>query len=519
MPSRGRPNVAGAQQYPARKKAIPTPEPKTVPRSLSPAPVPVQSSIITRLKAIIAEEAGIDIGELDSDISFADFGIDSLLSITISSRVQDELGLDLPSSSFSEFPTLNDVIKHFAPSERTPWYASANQTPEPEEDENDLGNETEATSVGSEPEVMATVRATIAEEVGIPLEELTTTTDLLDLGVDSLLSLTIIEKLSQLDIEVPSNLLAENHTLQEIEKTLLHNDMLPQPRAPNLPVAEQDILLDRLTPTALDSPPHATSVRLQGSSKDPRRILWLFPDGAGSATSYSSLPAVSPDMVVHGLNCPWLKTPQDLRCSLPQYVSKFITEIRRRQPVGPYNFGGWSAGGILAYEAALQLARQGQTTAKLILLDSPNPVGIQSPPKQMYDFLESLDMFSMNGRKPPSWLRPHFTAFITMLDRYHPVAFSAKVAPMTHIIYARDGLCKNPGDRRPELPEGGPEDTREMQWLLHNRTDFTGAGWRDLVGEKNLRVSVVDEANHYTMLRNTESAKKVVQLIASYLAS
>lgn len=185
--------------------------------------------------------------------------------------------------------------------------------------------------------------------------------------------------------------------------------------------------------------------------------------------------------------------------------------------MGPYYFAGWSAGGILAYEAAQQLARQGQTTVKLILLDSPNPIGIQSPPKQMYDFLESLDMFSMSGSKPPSWLRPHFTAFITMLDKHHPVAFPPMAAPMTHIIYARDGLCKNPTDRRPELADTSSSDTREMQWLLNNRTDFSGGGWRDLVGEKNLRVSVVDEANHYTMLRTTESARKVSQLIAGYL--
>lgn len=491
---------------------------KKVSRSLSPAPVPAQDTIITRLKAIIAEEAGIDMGELDSDISFADVGIDSLLSITISSRVQDELSLNLPSSAFSEFPTLNDVVNHFAPLERTPSYASGNQTPDPKS-ESDLGDETEATSVDNEPEVMAMVRATIAEEVGIPLEELTATTSLSDLGVDSLLSLTIIDKLNQLDIEISSSLLAENDTLQEIEKTLFQHDMLPQPRVPHPTVVEPKTLLEHLNPTAFDGPPHATSVRLQGSSKDARRILWLFPDGAGSATSYSSLPTISSDIVIYGLNCPWLKCPQDLRCSLPQYVSKFITEIRRRQPLGPYNFGGWSAGGILAYEAAQQLARQGQMTEKLILLDSPNPVGIQSPPKQMYDFLESLDMFSMNSRKPPDWLRPHFTAFITMLDQYRPVAFSPTATPTTHIIYAQDGLCKNPGDPRPELPEGGPEDAREMQWLLNNRTDFSGGGWRDLVGEKNLRVSVAHEANHYTMLRGIESAMKVSELVASFLAS
>ncbi|OCK90224.1 polyketide synthase [Cenococcum geophilum 1.58] len=515
LPSKARPNATGVQQRSVKIQSIPIPEPKVVPRKQKPAPVPVQNTVITRLKAIISEEAGIDTAELDSDTSFADFGIDSLLSLTISSRLQDELGLNLSSSSFVDFSTLNDMVNHVAPLEPASSSTSGISTPYPEEDEDDLGDETDATSVDEEPEVMATVRATIAEEVGVPLEELTATTDLSELGVDSLLSLTIIGKLNELGVEVPSDLLAEKHTLQEIEKTLSQNGMLPKPQAPDLPVLAQDRAPDRLTPIALDGSPHATSVRLQGSSSNPRRTLFLFPDGAGSAASYTPLPAISPDVVVYGLNCPWMKNPQDLRCSLPQYVSKFITEIHRRQPVGPYYFGGWSAGGILAYEAAQQLAREGQTTAKLILLDSPDPVGIQSPPQRMYDFLESLDMFGLNGRKPPSWLRPHFTAFITMLDQYRPVAFSGKTTPTTHIIYARDGLCKNPGDPRPEVR---PDDAREMHWLLNNRTDFSGGGWRELVGGKNLRVSVVDEANHYTMVAAADSARAVSQLIANYLA-
>jgi hypothetical protein len=41
----------------------------------------------------------------------------------------------------------------------------------------------------------------------------------------------------------------------------------------------------------------------------------------------------------------------------------------------------------------------------------------------------------------------------------------------------------------------------------------------DLMGEKNLRVSIVDEANHCTILRTAESTKKVSQPIAGYLAS
>ena len=69
--------------------------------------------------------------------------------------MQDELGLSLPSSSFSDFPTLYDVINRLVSSKRTLSYAAVIATPHPEENDNDLGDKTEATSVDSEPEVMA----------------------------------------------------------------------------------------------------------------------------------------------------------------------------------------------------------------------------------------------------------------------------------------------------------------------------------------------------------------------------
>ncbi|KAL9094495.1 MAG: hypothetical protein Q9165_003345 [Trypethelium subeluteriae] len=533
LPPTARPNVTSVQQRSVKASSMPVLEPKRPPPKQRTAIAPIQNTITARLKAVVSQEAGIDIAELDLDTPFADFGIDSLLSLTVSGRLQDELGLNLSSSAFIDYPTLREMISHVAPLESaspsTSGIPTGTLTPYPRSDEGDLdGDDTDATSVDEEPDVIATVRAIIAEQVGIGVEELTMSADLSELGIDSLLSLTIIGKLNEVGIEAPSSLLVEKSTLQEIVETLLPKRTQSKPgtidrlalqqnetQTDSVPVG-QDRTPDHSTAAALDGPPYATSVRLQGSSTNPKKTLFLFPDGAGSATSYVSLPTISSNLVVFGLNCPWMKTPQDLRCSLPQYVSKFIKEIRRRQPVGPYYFGGWSAGGILAYEAAQQLAREGQTAAQLILFDSPDPIGIQSPPQRMYDFLESLNMFGLDGREPPSWLRPHFAAFITMLDQYRPVPFLAKAGPTTHLIYARDGLCKNPGDPRPEVR---PDDPREMHWLLNNRTDFSGGGWRDLVGSQNLRVSVVDNTNHYTMLAKVDSARAVAKIIADCLST
>jgi thioesterase domain-containing protein len=59
--------------------------------------------------------------------------------------------------------------------------------------------------------------------------------------------------------------------------------------------------------------------------------------------------------------------------SLVDAASDYIEEIRRIQPEGPYMVGGFSGGGITAYEIAHQLREAGQDVTALILLDTPLP--------------------------------------------------------------------------------------------------------------------------------------------------
>jgi thioesterase domain-containing protein len=60
--------------------------------------------------------------------------------------------------------------------------------------------------------------------------------------------------------------------------------------------------------------------------------------------------------------------------TLEQIASHLVREIRATQPDGPYNIGGWCDAGILAFEVASQLRRQGFEVDTLVLLDSLNPV-------------------------------------------------------------------------------------------------------------------------------------------------
>jgi len=50
-----------------------------------------------------------------------------------------------------------------------------------------------------------------------------------------------------------------------------------------------------------------------------------------------------------------------------------LQEVRRVQPEGPYYIGGHSLGGLIAFEMAQQLRKQGQEVRLLVLLDSSLP--------------------------------------------------------------------------------------------------------------------------------------------------
>jgi len=54
-------------------------------------------------------------------------------------------------------------------------------------------------------------------------------------------------------------------------------------------------------------------------------------------------------------------------------ASQYLEHVRAIQPRGPYLLGGYSGGGVIAFEMAQQLLRMGEGTALLVLLDTFHP--------------------------------------------------------------------------------------------------------------------------------------------------
>ncbi|KAJ5609421.1 hypothetical protein N7528_009988 [Penicillium herquei] len=529
--------VAKARPAPIDTKKAQAPLPKKVSRPVA-SPKSPGTGMITKALSILAEEVGMSSSEMTDDLNFADYGVDSLLSLTVTGRYREEMSLDLDSNIFVDQPTIKDfkqLLISMSPAESSSDGSSSDDNISSAASSTDISTpnssglptpSNEKSMVLEQNDSMMQICEILAEEIGVEAEELQGDVNLGEMGLDSLMSLTVLGKIREtLDLDLPGEFFIENQTVNEIEVALDLKPKAPAAEPIRLPEQISVPVPKPMSSSAINHPP-ATSILLQGNPKTATQKLFLFPDGSGSATSYATIPGISPDVCVYGLNCPYMRTPEKLNFSLDELTYPYVAEIRRRQPKGPYNFGGWSAGGICAYDAARQLIfEEGESVERLLLLDSPFPIGLEKLPRRLYRFFDTIGLFGEGKAPPPKWLLPHFLAFIDSLDAYKASPFpfeDSKLAdkiPKTFMVWAKDGVCNKPNDPRPAPAEDGSPDPREMLWLLNNRTNLGPNGWDTLVGPKNVGgITVMEGANHFTMTRG-EKSKELAAFIAGAMNS
>jgi amino acid adenylation domain-containing protein len=160
-------------------------------------------------------------------------------------------------------------------------------------------------------------------------------------------------------------------------------------------------------------------IRAADAGEDEAAPLFLCHDGYGEDlymyTLTRHLPAGLP---VYGLPAQDLPEPQQV----PAIAAAMLAAIRDTQAQGPYRIGGWSFGGVLAYEIACQLRAQGERIAFLGLIDSYHP--------SVYDYDSDTEHMSVAvldqpGRTLQAAMEAvptnrRLLAYQDALRRYHP---------------------------------------------------------------------------------------------------
>ncbi|WP_366914608.1 beta-ketoacyl synthase N-terminal-like domain-containing protein [Roseovarius sp.] len=115
------------------------------------------------------------------------------------------------------------------------------------------------------------------------------------------------------------------------------------------------------------------AVPLNGT-KSSRMPFFIVAGMFGNVLNLRHLALSMEDRPVYGLQARGLIGDEAPHDTIEEAAADYIAEMRAIQPEGPYMIGGFSGGGITAYEIARQLDTAGQDVAMVVMLDTPLPV-------------------------------------------------------------------------------------------------------------------------------------------------
>ncbi|MEJ7599837.1 MAG: amino acid adenylation domain-containing protein [Kofleriaceae bacterium] len=186
------------------------------------------------------------------------------------------------------------------------------------------------------------------------------TDDFFDLGGHSLLAIRMLSRVrAELDVDLPLSIIAERRSIAAlVEAISSHGTRTLR------------------SPVALRTRAGNGGAGIHSRPRDWPRALFLAPPVSGSALAYLPLErALAADRPLYAFHAPGFTGTVATPDRFEDLAAHFVRELLVVQPTGPYLLGGWSIGGALAFEMALQLAARGYDVPHLILIDTnaPNP--------------------------------------------------------------------------------------------------------------------------------------------------
>jgi amino acid adenylation domain-containing protein len=169
--------------------------------------------------------------------------------------------------------------------------------------------------------------------------------DFFDLGGTSLQSVEILLHIEQtFGASLPPSVLIEHSTIEKLAAVIAGNVVI-RSSSPLIPLREGG----------------------------PGRPLFLVHSGQGDVTGFGPLARRLSGRPIHGLQSVGMNGEAWPHMSVPAMAALYLREITTQDPTGPYFLGGTCMGGMVAFEMASQLMRQGKEVALLALLDVPHP--------------------------------------------------------------------------------------------------------------------------------------------------
>jgi len=202
-------------------------------------------------------------------------------------------------------------------------------------------------------------------EVGVRPED-----DFFDLGGDSLLVVELVTRAREAGLDMKVADVFDNPILgdlaQAVSASAAANKEAEPRRANRLSTEEQ--WRSYISPWSAEAPSCLVPF-LEDGMGDP---LFVVHSGAGNIRFISEVSAWGAGRPVYGFEAPGYRGEVRPMTSVPELVEKYLSELRVRQPHGPYRLAGLCFGGVLALEMARCLRERNEEVALVALVNAPS---------------------------------------------------------------------------------------------------------------------------------------------------
>ncbi|KIK52832.1 polyketide synthase [Collybiopsis luxurians FD-317 M1] len=387
----------------------------------------VAGELHLRIFAVIAETCDVERHHVTAATPLDALGIDSLMLIELSAKLHSIIPrADLQLRSLYSCKTVADILRL-----SSSIFGLEEPLVSPTITSVESAVSTPATLVADDSmseffiESTPDVKRIVSFVLDVPTEAIGDQDVLESFGLDSLAAMEVLQVLkAQSGLQLPNNLLDDHTTVAAIQEYL--NERLKRSES---------------TDVILQSPRHeavqARLIRILRLGTNPTLVqegsdrnipIFFIHDGSGLVNYYER---------VRSLNrCVWaVYNPRFLNAEPWKDVHEMAsayTDYIVSLAAGPILLGGWSFGGVVAYEISLQLAKRNVEVKGVVLIDSPNPVGHTPLPNTLIKSVARYDR-KTGPVEIGRLVQTQFTMNANLLGSYDPFTTGGDCPPLAFL--------------------------------------------------------------------------------------